>query len=279
MSNGTVGKARRALAGAVLAFAAVGLGACGLFGGSGKDDMYVEQPVDVLYNRALDALGRQEYKAAAKGFEEVDRQHPYSVWATKAEIMLAFTYYESNKYDDAIIALDRFIQLHPGHRDIPYAYYLKALCYYEQISDVGRDQRAAQQALEALSEVVKRFPDSPYARDARLKVELAIDHLAGKEMEIGRFYEKQGIYIAAINRYRTVIERYQSTTHVPEALSRLVECYTALGVKSEAQSAAAVLGYNFPGSDWYADSYYLLTGEDFRPPAEKTSHWWSLGLF
>ena len=135
---------------------------------------YVEQPVEVLYNRALDDLGRQEYKAAAKEFEEVDRQHPYSVWATKAQIMAAFTYYQSNKYDDAIIALDRFIQLHPGHRDIPYAYYLKALCYYEQISDVGRDQRITQQALDALSDVVKRFPDTPYARDARLKVEL--DH-------------------------------------------------------------------------------------------------------
>ena len=276
MSNGTVGKTRRVLAGAVLACAALGLGACGLF--SAKEDPYVDQPVDQLYNRALDALGQQDYKAAAKGFEEVDRQHPYSVWATKAELMVAFTYYESNKYDDAIIALDRFIQLHPGHRDIPYAYYLKALCYYEQISDVGRDQRATQQALEALSEVVKRFPDSPYARDARLKVELAIDHLAGKEMDVGRYYQKQGIYIAAINRYRTVIERYQSTTHVPEALNRLVESYTALGVKSEAQSAASVLGYNFPGSDWYADSYYLLTGEDLRPPSEKPS-WWKLGIF
>jgi outer membrane protein assembly factor BamD len=130
-----------------------------------------------------------EYKAAAKGFEEVDRQHPYSVWATKAQIMAAFAYYSSNKYDEAIIALDRFIQLHPGHRDIPYAYYLKALCFYEQISDVGRDQRITQQALDALAEVVKRFPESPYARDARLKVELAIDHLAGKEMSVGRYYQ------------------------------------------------------------------------------------------
>lgn len=277
MSNGTVGKARHAFAGAVLACAALALGACSLFG-SKDDTAYVEQPVDQLYNRALDQLGQQNYKAAAKGFEEVDRQHPYSVWATKAEIMVAFTYYESNKYDDAIIALDRFIQLHPGHRDIPYAYYLKALCYYEQISDVGRDQRVTQQALDALSEVVKRFPESPYARDARLKVELAIDHLAGKEMDIGRYYERQGIYIAAINRYRTVIERYQSTTHVPEALSRLVESYTALGVKSEAKSAASVLGFNFPGSDWYADSYYLLTGEDYRQPTEKSS-WWKLGIF
>ncbi len=249
-------------AGAVAGMAAM-LAGCGWFSSS-KDDAYTEQPVDVLYNRALDDLGAQEYKAAAKEFEEVDRQHPYSVWATKAQIMAAFTYYESNKYDDAIIALDRFIQLHPGHKDIPYAYYLKGLCYYEQISDVGRDQRSTQQALDALSDLAKRFPDTPYARDARLKVELTIDHLAGKEMEIGRYYQKQQQYIGAINRYRTVIERYQTTTHVPEALHRLVECYLALGVKSEAQESAAVLGYNFPGSDWYADSYFLLTGKDFR---------------
>jgi outer membrane protein assembly factor BamD len=252
--------ARRAVA---LAVATAALSGCSWFGGS-KEDTFTEQPVEVLYNRALDDLGRQEYKTAAKEFEEVDRQHPYSVWATKAQIMAAFTYYQSNKYDDAIIALDRFIQLHPGHRDIPYAYYLKGLCFYEQISDVGRDQRITQQALDALSDVAKRYPDSPYARDARLKVELTIDHLAGKEMDIGRYYQKQQQYIGAINRYRVVIERYQTTTHVPEALHRLVECYLALGVKSEAKEAAAVLGHNFPGSDWYADSYFLMTGEDFR---------------
>ncbi|UYN97858.1 MAG: outer membrane protein assembly factor BamD [Enhydrobacter sp.] len=244
-----------------LALAMAVLSACG---GDDPDKNYVELPVEVLYNRALDDLGRQEYKAAARGFEEVDRQHPYSVWATKAQVMAAFTYYQSNKYDEAIIALDRFIQLHPGHRDIPYAFYLKALCFYEQISDVGRDQRATQQALDSLAEVVKRFPDSPYARDARLKVELAIDHLAGKEMTVGRYYQQQQQYVGAINRYRTVIERYQTTTHVPEALHRLVESYLSLGVKHEAQEAAAVLGYNFPGSDWYADSYYLMTGEDYR---------------
>ena len=236
----------------------------GVIGCSEKEAPYIEQPVDVLYNRALDDLGRQEYKAAAKAFEEVDRQHPYSVWATKAQIMAAFTYYQSNKYDDAIIALDRFIQLHPGHRDVPYAYYLKALCFYEQISDVGRDQRITQQALDALAEVVKRFAETPYARDSRLKVELTIDHLAGKEMAVGRYYQQNKQFVGAINRYRTVIERYQTTTHVPEALHRIVESYLALGVKPEAQEAAAVLGHNFPGSDWYADSYFMLTGEDFR---------------
>jgi outer membrane protein assembly factor BamD len=274
MSKAVSGKACGAVAGLALALASFALGGCG---SSDEDTNYTEQPVELLYNRALDALGQQEYKAAAKGFEEVDRQHPYSVWATKAEIMAAFAYYQSNKYDEAIIALDRFIQLHPGHRDIPYAYYLKALCYYEQISDIGRDQRITQQALDALAEVVKRFPESPYARDARLKVELAIDHLAGKEMAVGRYYQANQQYIGAINRYRVVIERYQTTTHVPEALHRLVESYLSLGVKSEAQEAAAVLGYNFPGSDWYQDSYYLMTGEGTPAPVDERR--WFFGLF
>jgi outer membrane protein assembly factor BamD len=276
MSIAGVGRSGRVLAtlGLVLAWLALGLTGCG---SSDDDKNYVETPVEVLYNNALDQLSIQEYKKAAKGFEEVDRQHPYSVWATKAQLMAAFAYYQSNKYDDAIIALDRFIQLHPGHRDLAYAYYLKALCYYEQISDVGRDQRVTQQALEALAEVVKRFSGSPYARDARLKVELAIDHLAGKEMAVGRYYQANQQYVGAINRYRVVIERYQTTTHVPEALHRLVECYLSLGVKSEAQENAAVLGYNFPGSEWYQDSYFLMTGEGEKPPDETKR--WLFGLF
>ena len=274
MAKAVSAGARSAMVGLALSVAVFGLGGCG---SSDEDKNYVEQPVEVLYNRALDSLGQQDYKQAAKGFEEVDRQHPYSVWATKAQIMAAFAYYQSNKYDDAIIALDRFIQLHPGHRDIPYAYYLKALCYYEQISDVGRDQRITQQALDALAEVVKRFPETPYARDSRLKVELAIDHLAGKEMAVGRYYQQNQQYVGAINRYRVVIERYQTTTHVPEALHRLVECYLSLGVKQEAQETAAVLGHNFPGSDWYQDSYFLMTGEGTRPADEKSG--WFFGLF
>ncbi len=259
-------KTRNILASLAVSASALALAGCG---SSDDNSKYVELPVETLYNRGLDNLGNEDYKDAAKNFEEVDRQHPYSVWATKAQIMAAFAYYQSNKYDEAIIALDRFIQLHPGHRDLPYAYYLKALCYYEQISDVGRDQRMTQQALESLAEVVKRFPESPYARDARLKVELCIDHLAGKEMEVGRYYQKQQQYVGAINRYRVVIERYQTTTHVPEALHRLVESYLSLGVKSEAQENAAVLGYNFPGSEWYQDTYFLMTGEGTRPPDEK----------
>jgi len=222
---------------------------------------YVERPVEELYNEAVDSVDAGEYEAAADLFLEVERQHPYSVWATKAQLMSAFCYYSDGQYDDAILAVDRFIQLHPGNRDVAYAYYLKALSYYEQITDVGRDQRNTEQALLALNEVIRRFPDSGYARDSRLKLDLTRDHLAGKEMEVGRYYLNRSNYLAAINRFKTVIEDYQTTTHVPEALHRLSEAYTALGIEPEAQANAAVLGHNFPGSDWYIDSYELVEGE------------------
>jgi outer membrane protein assembly factor BamD len=235
---------------------------------------YVERPVEEIYNEAMNQLGQRNYVAAAKAFDEVERQHPYSVWATKAQLMSAFAYYQKNRYDEAIIALDRFIQLHPGNKEIAYAYYLKGLSYYEQISDVGRDQRMTDNALKSLQEVVTRFPDSTYARDAKLKIDLARDHLAGKEMEIGRWYLNQRQYLAAIGRFRSVIEQYQVTTHVPEALHRLTECYLGLGVRDEAQTAAAVLGYNFPGSPWYLDTYALLEGVDLRPD-KKSGSWLS----
>lgn len=226
---------------------------------SGKEIEFRERPVEDLYNEAMDHLQHQEYKDAAKTFEEVERQHPYSIWATKAQLMTAYAHYENNKYDDAVVALDRFIQLHPGNRDTPYAYYLKGLCYYEQIADVGRDQRVTELALQILQQVVDRFPSSKYARDARLKVDLTRDHLAGKEMTIGRYYERKGLYLAALNRFKVVTEQYQTTTHVPEALHRQVEIYVALGLTDDAKRTAAVLGHNFPGSDWYQDSYSLLT--------------------
>ena len=244
-------------------------GALLVAGCAAKKPEYVERPVEDIYNRAMDQLDKSNYASAALLFDEVERQHPYSAWATKAQLMAAYAHYQNNKYDQAISSLDHFIELHPSNRDAAYAYYLKGLCYYEQIADVGRDQRLTAQALKALEEVVRRFPESVYARDARIKIDLTRDHLAGKEMEIGRFYERAGQPVAAINRFRTVIEKYQTTTHVPEALHRLVECYLALGVKSEAQEAAAVLGHNFPGSDWYADSYFLMTGEDYRFESEK----------
>jgi outer membrane protein assembly factor BamD len=240
-------------------------------GSDTKKDAYVERSVEDLYNSAMDKLVDEDYSGASKDFDEVDRQHPYSVWATKAQLMDAYSLYQARKYDDAIAATDRFIQLHPGNRDVAYAYYLKALCYYVQITDVGRDQKITQQALSALDEVVRRFPDSKYARDARLKLDLTRDHLAGKEMEIGRWYERQGEYLAAINRFRRVIDNYQTTTHVPEALHRLTECYLALGVVDEARTTAAVLGHNYPGSEWYSDSYALLTGHP--PPGINAQSW------
>jgi outer membrane protein assembly factor BamD len=234
-------------------------------------DTYVERPPEELYNQGLAQLANGDKLKAAKSFDEVDRQHPYSSYATQAQLMSAYSYYLDNKYDDAINALDRFIQLHPGNPDAAYAYYLKGLCYYEQIVDVGRDQKTTEQALNSLQEVVTRFPNTAYARDARLKVDLARDHLAGKEMEIGRYYLQRQQYLAAINRFRRVIEQYQTTTHVPEALERLTECYLALGVHEEAQAAAAVLGYNFPGSEWYQDSYNLLAEQNLKPQEDKNS--------
>jgi len=229
-------------------------------GGDSKKDVYVERPVEELYNQAMDKFIDNNYRGAASDFDEVDRQHPYSVWATKAQLMSAYSLYQSQKYDESIVALDRFIQLHPGNRDTAYAYYLKALCYYIQITDVGRDQKMTEQALKSLDEVLRRFPESKYARDARLKIDLTRDHLAGKEMTIGRYYERQGQYLAAINRSRRVVDNFQTTTHVPEALHRLTESYLALGIVDEARSSAAVLGHNYPGSEWYQDSYALLTG-------------------
>jgi outer membrane protein assembly factor BamD len=239
------------------------LGACG-----GTKDTYVEKPVEDLYNNAMDQLLDHSYDKAAKSFDEVERQHPYSVWATKAQLMSAYALYQAAKYDESIVAAERFIQLHPGHRDIAYAYYLKALDYYVQIADVGRDQRATEKAMQALGEVVRRFPDSRYGRDARLKIDLARDHLAGKEMEIGRWYERQRLYLAAINRFQRVVANYQTTTHVPEALHRLTECYLSLGLAEEAQRTASVLGYNYPGSSWYSDSYALFKAQQPTAIAE-----------
>jgi outer membrane protein assembly factor BamD len=244
--------------------ASFGLAACGE-----KEKPYVEREVNDLYNSAMDAMEQGDSKEAVRLFDEVERQHPYSVWATKAQLMSGFVQYMANKYDEAILALNRFIELHPGHRDVAYAQYLKALCYYEQISDVERDQQMTQRALESLQEVVRRYPQSQYARDARLKIDLTRDHLAGKEMEVGRYYLKRGNYLAAINRFRKVVDDYQVTSHVPEALHRLVEAYTALGLTEEARKAAAVLGHNYPGSEWYVDSYALATGNDVREPGEK----------
>lgn len=250
-----------------VAACAVSLAACS----SDDEPAYVERPAPAIFGEANAALQAERYKEAARLFDEVERQHPYSSEATRAQLRAAFAHYQNQKYDDAILALERFIQLHPGHPDVAYAYYMRAICYYEQITDVKRDQRMTRQAMDALQELVRRFPESQYARDAKLKIDLTVDHLAGKEMEVGRYYLKQGQYAAAIGRFRNVVEQYQTTSHVPEALHRLVECYLALGVKEEARSAAAVLGHNYPGSEWYTDSYALLVDAGVRPAGEQKS--------
>lgn len=227
-------------------------------------------PPEVLYNQALDLLIKdQEYTRAIKAFDEIDRYYPYSRWAVRAQIMLAFTHYMKKQYDDSIMVLDRFIQLYPGNRYTPYAYYLKALCYYDQISDVRRDQKMTELALEALEEVRKRFPKSDYARDAAVKIELARDHLAGKEMTVGRFYLHQNAHLAAMNRFITVVKKYQTTDHVQEALYRLTETYLILGLNEEAQKSAAVLGYNYPSSRWYKKAYELMKKKNAVPAGQE----------
>jgi outer membrane protein assembly factor BamD len=247
---------------AAAAFAALGLSVivAGCAGNKNKaDTKYVAQDVETLYNFAYQRLQEGRYKDAAQIFDEVERQHPYSVWARRAQLMSAFSYYAARNYSQSILSAQRFLSIHPGNKDAPYAYYLIAISYYEQMSDVTRDQKTTQQALDALGELTRRYPNSRYAADARLKIDLVRDHLAGKEMEIGRFYERTSQYLAAVIRYRKVTEEYDTTSHVPEALHRLVECYLALGIPEEARKTAAVLGYNYPGSKWYERSYALVT--------------------
>ena len=229
------------------------------------------QKVAGLYNKGLAQLQNGEYKSATKQFAELERQYPYSLWATKSILMQAYANYQRSSYDDAINAANRFITLHPGHKDTPYAYYLIALSDYNRISDIRRDQSATQKALAGLEEVERRFPDSPYARDAAKKAILAKDHLAGKEMEIGRYYLKQGSQLAGINRFKKVVTDYQTTSQTPEALYRLAEGYMALGVVSEAQTAAAVLGQNYPNSQWYKDAYALVGSNGEAPVANEQS--------
>jgi outer membrane protein assembly factor BamD len=227
----------------------------------------VDASPEGLYGAGVENLQARRYQQAVDLFDQVERDHPYSTWATNAKLMAAYGDYMRNRYTEAIGALDRFIQLHPAHRDTAYAYYLRALCYYEQIADAQRDQRGTEQAMAALQDVVNRFPDTAYARDARLKIDLARDHMAGKEMNVGRFYQRQHLYGAAIGRFRRVVEDYQTTNHVPEALHRLTEIYLSLGITEEARKTASVLGHNFPGSPWYQDSYALLV--EGAQPAEQ----------
>ena len=246
---------------AVLALATTGLvltAGCAGRGGKSRDTAYVARDVDTLYTAAKNRLDRGDARQAAALFDEVERQHPYSPWARRAQLMSAFSYYAGRDYTKSIQSAQRFLSIHPGNKDAPYAYYLIALCYYEQISDVTRDQKITLQARQALTEVARRYPNTRYASDARLKLDLVNDHLAGKEMTIGRLYERTGKWVAATLRFRNVVDNYETTSHAPEALFRLVESYLSLGVPEEAQKAAAVLGANYPDSEWYKKAYELM---------------------
>ncbi|MCC6946566.1 MAG: outer membrane protein assembly factor BamD [Bradyrhizobiaceae bacterium] len=247
------------------------LGGCANIFGQDKEQALPDEPADKLYNEGLTLLNKKEYKDAAKKFEEVDRQHPYSEWARKSLLMTAFTYYEIGEHEETIQAARRYLALHPGSPDAAYAQYLMASSYYDQIPDITRDQQRTERAMQALDEVIRKYPDTEYAESARRKLEIARDQLAGKEMLIGRYYLDRRNYTGAINRFKSVVTQYQTTRHVEEALLRLAECYMALGIVNEAQTAAAVLGHNFPDSPWYKDAYRLVTTGGVSPQEDKAS--------
>jgi outer membrane protein assembly factor BamD len=238
-----------------------------------KDDTFVDEPADKLYNEGLYLMNqRKDPKAASKKFEEVDRQHPYSDWARKSLLMSAYAFYDAGDYDSCIGAATRYVTLHPGSPDAAYAQYLIAASNYDQIPDVSRDQGRTEKAIAALEEVVRKYPTSEYAVSAKAKLEAARDQLAGKEMEIGRYELDKRNYTGAINRFKTVVTRYQTTRHVEEALARLTEAYMAIGIVGEAQTAAAVLGHNFPDSSWYKDAYNLVKSGGLEPSENKGSY-------
>ncbi len=223
-----------------------------------RDTSYVARDVDSLYTAAKVRLDQGQFKLAAALFDETERQHPYSVWARRAQLMSAFSYYMARDFTESINSSQRFLSIHPGNKDAAYAYYLIALDYYEQINDVTRDQKITQSALDSMGELIRRYPNTRFAADARLKIDLIRDHLAGKEMEIGRFYQRRAQWLAAVVRFRAVVDKYDTTSHTPEALERLTESYLALGVPEEAKKAAAVLAANYPGSKWYERAYALM---------------------
>lgn len=247
------------------ALAAVSLGGCSVFRREPPRTVVQERSPELLYAEGTRRLDNREWGNAIVYLQEVERQHPYSEWSRRAILMQAYSYYSAGAYAEAISAADRFIQLYPGNPSTPYAFYLKAQCYFEQILDVGRDQAATEQARAAFEDVVRRFPATPYAADARLKLDMIRDQLAGKEMEVGRYYLREGQTLAAMNRFRRVVDQYQTTSHVPEALYRLVEADLTMGMTQDATRNGAVLGANFPGSSWYADAYALLTDRGFQP--------------
>jgi len=237
-----------------------------------------ERSVSELYNAAMIQLKKKNYEEAAEGFNEVERQHPYSDWATRAQLLAAYSYFQDQKYDKAIMTLETFIQLHPAHKSLAYAHYLQGLSYYEQLSPVSRDQKVAELALSSFAELKRRFPKSKYAKDVKLKIALLQDNLAGREMYVGRYYQRKNAHLAAMNRFRKVVRDFQTTKHAEEALHRLVEVYLALGIKKEALATAAVLGHNFKGGEWYAETYLLIKGEDYRSEDIREADSW-IGRF
>lgn len=261
----------RALA---LTLAIMPLGACSMLSSFGDKDLAVkDEPADKLYNEGLYLMSQKnDAKAAAKKFEEVDRQHPYSDWARKSLLMSAFAYYEAREYDDSVTAAKRYVTMHPGSPDAAYAQYLIGSSYVDQIPDVSRDQGRSERALQALDEVIRKYPTSEYAASAKRKAEFVRDQLAGKEMAIGRYYLDKRDYTGAINRFKTVVVQYQTTRHVEEALMRLAEAYMSLGIVGEAQTAAAVLGHNFPDSRWYKDAYRVVRAGGVEP-TENSGSW------
>lgn len=253
---------------------ALTISACSSLGiGGNKNERlaYVERPAELIYNEGYDRMERGDWDRAKLYFQEVERQHPFSKWARRAMLMSAYANYRSTDYEDSITTAQRFIGLHPGNESTPYAYYLIAINYYDQIYDVGRDQETTVNAEAALQQVVRRYPDSDYARDARLKLELTHDHLAGKEMDVGRYYLNQNQHLAAIGRFKNVVSNYDTTSQTEEALHRLVESYVSLGIINEAKLVGSVLGYNYPASEWYEDSYTLLAeyGVDLNAEVQK----------
>jgi len=243
----------------LLVMALFSLAACNTFGGGKKEELaYIERPAELIYNQGFEEIESGDWERAKLLFEEVERQHPFSKWARRALLMSAYSDYRDANYETSIATAERFLSLHPGSESAPYAYYLIGINYYDQIYDIGRDQQTTVNAENALQQVVRRYPETDYGRDAALKLELTHDHLAGKEMSVGRFYQKQNQQLAAISRFKTVVRDYDTTTHVEEAMHRLVESYITLGVIDEARKVASVLGYNYPSGEWYSDSYKLL---------------------
>ena len=251
---------------ALLAISMLALAAC-----NSKPEGELTGTVGELYNQGMTQMKAGQYPKAIHTFDELNRQYPYSGWATRAEMMTAYAQMQNGDYDESIVTTEHFIKYHPGHKNLDYMYYIKGLANYNRIRDVMRDQGYTREALSAFQEVVNRFPDSIYARDARLKITLCQDHLAGKEMQVGRYYQSQGQSLAAVNRFQAVVKDYQTTTQAPEALYRITESYIALGVGDEAKRSAAILGYNYPGSDWYAKAYALLTERKLAPAGQEKS--------